>query len=531
MQIIAYTVSRDKGILRDDGVWRNTPPYLDFLLKPFDDAIRVFSDLDSDVAGLLGVLGLTRKELGKLADNKEVWLGSRDSGNLYRLGYIPGKWFSIDKGIGEEHLFAGFSDMGQYDEELLKVGVLSVEDRVKRAKQVGENVYKVLCELGLSPKSLISPVNAYRKGVLDTLDLPTVEDVPVDALEIAYECCLGSWVEAYQIGKWDKVYDYDINSAYPYYASQLQHLRAGEWKRSRDYEEDAVYGYTRCKLEITSDFSPILFVQGDNTFTPKGKFERSLTKKQIEFIHRHKLGYTAVQDGWWWYPSKDYLPNKPLYSPITLLYAEKQRAEGLRRDIIKRIMAGSFYGLWLETRGNEFGEHFMSPWGAEIETGVQLQIAEACLTNSVMPLHIAVDGVIVERPLDLQLNDDLGGWRLEHSGECYIMSSGLVTMSTKAGRGDFSVHHNWLKEQIAESPKSDCYSMSKLSVLSLAQAKNLGRIADVGKVEEITRSVSIGDNKRLYANIPKNFGQLVKRHYPSEPWTSEMLKLLGERKE
>ncbi len=529
MEIIAYTIDRETGICNSLGEHKTEPSYLEFLLHPYKETIKVFSHLDADVARLLALIDLTPKELEKLAKTGGIYINTNEATLPYIIRYIPGKWFSIDKGYGKGHLYAGFSDMSQYKEP----NDFSLSTRAKAAQYVGEQVYQAFVELGFSPKNLISPTNVYRKEVIDKLDLPSCDDVPIEALEIAYECCKGSWVEAFQIGAWDKVYDYDINSAYPYWASLLLDLRQGEWRQSSKYQKEANYGYCRCEVMIDTDFSPILLSLDENSYTPKGVFETSLTKKQIDFINHWNLGYATILDGWWWFGNGVNI--LPLDAEIKKLYKEKQGSTGIKKGIIKRIMAGSFYGLWLETRGGEFGEHFLSPWSAEIETRTQLQIAETCLRNKVVPLHVAVDGIITDKPIDL--GDDytqdieMGNWRLEHYGKCIIASSGLASIDAKNGTGDFSVKYDWLNWEIGNNPKARSYQMKKQSVLTLAQARNQRRLMDVGKTEEITRTVSFGDNKRLYEKMPKNFGELAQEQYRSEAWTADMLKILEGEEE
>jgi len=526
MKINSFTVDKNKGIFVSDG--RGYGKALGFAILDDvleygkEDTVSVFADLNADVANLLALLELTEQELKKLATKKKLYIAP------YSLTYIPGKWFSIDKGFGAGHPWIGFSDMSQYDDSYCAEPFS--HNKAVLARNTGQLVYEAFRQLGFEPKNLISPANVFRKEGIAKLDLPSYDDVPVDALEVAYECCKGNWVEAFQLGHWDKVWDYDLNSAYPFQASKLLDLRLGRWEQSSDYHPDATYGYARCEVFINSDFSPIIWQNGDRNYTPKQVFTTSLTKNQIDFINT-KLGYATVLDGWWWYANKRavYRVYMPLRKVVADLYKQKQKATGLKRDIIKRIMAGSFYGLFIETRGDDFGDYFLSPWAAEIEVNTQLEIANVVINNGLENnlLHIAVDGITLDCPCpELPQSLEAGAWRKSYEGKALIASSGLVCIDGKQGEGDFSVGYDWLTSQIRSAPKATQYEVEREGVVTLGMAYQGDRFAELGNKEKVIRAVNYGDMKRHYSKMPRNWGDLLKNTYQSVPYPFELLKTL-----
>lgn len=487
---------------------------LDSLLLDSWDTIKLFTHLDDDVSKLLRKLQLNTKQLQDLLEVKRCVVEK-----IYTLFYLPGKWFSIDKGFGQGKKWTGFSDLSQYGTDN------------------GQEVYDAYLELGFNPGNLISPSNVYRKEVLEKVDLPKVGDIPIEAAEIAYECCVGNWVEAYAIGHFDKVFDYDLRSAYPSEAMKLIDLRLGAWHQSKEYMKEAVYGYCRCAVTIEENFSPIVKSYNDRNYTPSGSFETSLTKAEIDFILQWQIGSVTILDGWWWTCplTLKNAPNRrvngqssviPLSDEVTRLYGLKSTTSGVKKDIIKRIMAGSYYGVFIEMRGDEFGDMFLPPYAAEIEANTRLKLAGLCYEANVTPLHVTVDGLITEKEIPYCRSDDIGSMRLERIGRSLICSSGLACIEGKHGAGDFSIEYSWLMNQIAGKPDEDKYILQTEQVLSLAQAAHLNRIQDVGTVEMITRSVEFADNKRSYEVIPDTFGQLAKGKYYSEPWDASTLSIL-----
>lgn len=487
---------------------------LDFLLKDTRDSIKLFTNLDDDVSKLLRILNLSKTQLEDLANVQRCVVDK-----IYTLMYIPGKWFSIDKGYGNSKQWAGFSDLSQYHSE--------ESINLDRAKAIAEEVYYTFADMGYNPNNLISPSNVYRKEVLDALDLPSFDDVPLQAMEIAYECCKGNWVESFAIGKFDKVWDYDINSAFPSQAAKLLDLRLGTWKQSNEYQKEATYGYCRCEVSIDSDFSPIIKQYGERSYTPKGVFQTSLTKNEIDFINQWNIGFVTIIDGWWWTFNIGQ-ESFPLLEEITKLYALKQSSTGIKREIIKRIMSGSFYGLFIELRNGKFGDKFMAPYAAEIEANTRLEIASLCMKYKVIPLHIAVDGIVVNKPIHegKVFIDTIGQWRLEHEGAAIIASSGLACIQSKTGKGDFSINYDELMQIATEHPEATEYTKTKKTVLSLGQAKAQGNIFNVGIEKEIVKTIDFGDNKREYEVMPENFGELVSRQYASKAWNAQLLDTL-----
>jgi len=392
LQIIGYHLDRDsRTIFTSNNERCSEPPYIEFLLKE-QDAIRVCYQLDFFVANLLKFINLSDKQLIQIHDTSEL------STNGYKFKFVPKKFFSIIKG----DKFVVLSDASQYMEryDLL-------EDPLKKAKEaqiIGVQVYNALSRLGLHPNSLVSPISAFDKEIFSKLNLPQIEDIPEEASEYAYNCCKGNWVESYQKGHFDKVYDLDISSAYPSIISKdCIDVRLGTWIKTDKFEQDAYYGFCKGIVNITSDFSPIIYSSDDNqSSTPKGEWETYITKQEIEFIEKYKLGTFEIEDGWWFFPDKITYPLKKI---TEWLYAKKESSKGIQKKIIKRIMSG-LYGRTLQVDfGGVIGDYFMPVWGATIQVNTRLEVARFILDNNLTNhvLSIAVDGCLVTKEVKIEL--------------------------------------------------------------------------------------------------------------------------------
>jgi intein/homing endonuclease len=343
LKIIGYHIAPNI-IANSDAETIQSSPWLDFLFADKGECIKVLYHMDYSIACLLKMIHLPKKACKELAETTDLEYKG------YTFQYMPKKWFAIkDKSTRQ---WAGFSDMSQYTDCALDMEYSTVTCAIS-AKETGEKVYQSLHKLGLHPKSLTSPISAFNKEVLSTIDLPTVDDLPDEVAQYAYNCCHGSWIECFKIGHFSDTLDFDIRSAYGSELAKLIDFRYGTWKQSKKYMPAALYGY--CKGEVTIDkpFSPILYKSNSQLYTPTGSWETYLTKKEIDFIWENKLGTFEIDDSWWWIPNKDIAQFNnlmPLGNTIDNLYTKKQQASNNFEDnIIKRIMCFSpDTNIWTE---------------------------------------------------------------------------------------------------------------------------------------------------------------------------------------
>jgi len=532
MQIVGYHIANNM-ITNSDGnilTYKDFPDdqlasyWLEFLLQPMPDTIKVLYHLNYSAAQLIRMLKIGPESGRRLMTMQKLKLAPEVQ---YELGYLSGKYLSM-KNSDE---FINFSDMYQYYGQEVTDGKCTVEDCMAKAVQAqstGQEAYDALRKMGLYPDTLTSPIRVWQKQVLANMDLPTVDDMPVEVAELAYQCCHGGWMEAFQRGSWDNAYDYDLSSAYPFQLTRVPDIRNGNWI---DYDKilpEATLGFMKGEVTINADFSPIIYEEDtDRKYTPRGTWDTVLTLGEYNFIKRYNLGDFNIEEGWFWQTEKF---SRPLYHPVKKLYNDKSKAIGLHREIAKRI-ANGIYGKFLEARNDytEFGPHFNPVWGALTESRTRLAVTEMCLKamkEGINVLHVAVDGVIFDKPVPSSwLGDRIGSWYLNTSGKCIIVSSGIVSIEGKGSVAqDFSISHDKLCNAILGNLEGNTYQMTKESFISLGRACNENRWAELGEHRQITRSVELNsEHKRHYPDEPLCWSDLLKGVYFSEPWDAELL--------
>lgn len=535
--MIGYHISRDKLTCTTGKVFNSDQDWLEILLNYEPLEAKIFYDLDYSVAALLHHEGITAEQGKKLQDIHKLHLNSG-----YRLSYYPGKVFTIDYGYGAGRGYAYFYNAKQYiDVHHNLDSIWTTTDtyaliKADRAQKTGENILASYNTLGFTSQSLTSPIKAFEKSHLYP-DIATVDDIPEEVGEFAYGSIKGNWVECYKLGSWNMAYDYDINGAYASELAKLLEIRDGHWIHSKsipDNRNTAPYGFARGIISIDAPFHPFIVNTGDLSHTPTGRWETYLTLQEIDFLMVNRLGTFKIEDCWYWTLGSTTDIDRPFEAVVNELWAERQSQDAIKSleadltlRLIKRILAG-MWGKMLELRGTEdnveFGDRFNPVYGAIVEANSRLKVAQLCLDNHIIPLAVAVDGVVTDKPLKLASSNELGQWRLTHQGKCIIVSSGIVGIEGKGANEEFSISYDWLAETLGNKPGQSNYTMEKIAPVTLARALSTDGWDKLGSLVKSTRTIYIGgETKRCYIDEPECGDDILKNVYDSSPWDISML--------
>jgi hypothetical protein len=520
MKIIAYYIQGDV-LYSSTGAQKREPPYLDFLLS--DSApytIQVFYNLDHAVSRLCRRL--------TEADIMTLWGDGILVKPPYTIKYISKSMLAIDKGEGQGHPFTTISDMTQYMEAPIvpNLSEAQIMARLKESVKISWDVYNSMKKLGLDPRTLTNPVRTLQNEILSKLGLPTIDDLPDEAGEYAYECCTGGWVECIKRGWFETIYDWDISGGYPAQIREMVDFRLGSWEKVTTLPSDrpeGMTGFFRAMYNTEADLHPILSTSPKTrNMTINGKDVNWMTLRKIDFVTARKLAEVNIIDGWLFTPSQVV---KPLRETIDGLQAKKVASQGMDREVIKRLMSG-IYGKTLElykSEGKAFGPLFNSPWGADIENNTHIEVCRFCLDNNIMPLYILTDGVATDVDLQLKSSKEIGHWKLDAKTSALVIGSGIVALKGKKGKGAFSLNYDSLMQTIHDHPEYDTIHMQTDGFLSMGEAVERKRIDLMGETQVDVRAIILNsDLKRCYINEPSNFGELITNTYPSIPWDVSM---------
>jgi hypothetical protein len=510
MQVIGYHFTGNKFVNSLGEISTDNP--LEFLLR-HPEAINVFYNLDWAVAKLCYILYFNPKQC------QTLWSKSKLLVEGYKFFYVPHRFLGISYGRWKE---TNFADVFQYEPDL-KFEIDGLE-AAKIAQELGQQVYDTLLKIDLHPTTLSSPVSAFQKEILSTLNLPTIDDMPPEVAVYAYKCLDGGWQEAYKKGHFQS-WDYDITSAYPQFISELVDFRYGEWVKSDKFNSKLPYGFCKGTVKIDKDFSPIIFDGKEQQYCPTGQWVRYLTNKQIRQIYDRNIGQFKIESAWYFVPDKIV---KPLKENMENLFEWKQELKGMEREVVKRILNGC-WGKFSEVfNDGELGNQFCPPFAAEIETQPKIQVTDFVLDNHVENnlLSIAVDGCLLNKKVAIPDSDTMGSWRLNLESSAFVVSAGIGAVKGKGGKGAFSLTYDWLRSQIDANPDKNEYAMSKVTPITLGNALKHNKLDRLGELETTQRSVVIDiEGKRLFKDLPKNGGDLLNNQYESVPLDVELIKL------
>ena len=510
MRIVAYKTNTENGKVRleestGEAVLSNKVEDLFFfLVEPYDDCIKVCWNLDITVSLFLKLLG--KIKCSQLKDKKRCHIAPFD------VFYVPGKVFSVVHIPTREK--ANLYGIEQYytelDEPKQTIGV----------QMLGEKLMQELKKMVMEPRKLTSPVAIYEDCILKNLDLPKLSNMPLGAAECAYRAAGRLWIETHIIGEFEKVFAYDLVSAFPNVVKELIDIRDCYWKKTKVYQEKAIYGYVKARMTIYDwvMVSPIIQETEEGLISPVGTWEGYFTKGELDFVLKWKIGEYRILEGYWALPRPNIELRKPLLEPMTKLLEYKQGSE-LQKLLAKRMAAG-IYGKLGEEREEEFGPYFLPCWFAEASTQPKLQVGEFLYEHGIGPrdnegysklCHIGVDGVMLTEPVKIE-----GQWCKEYEGEALVFSSGLVYTVATRPKG---LTLKEVLKMIHAHPRRSYYQKKLTRRLTLADSLAHHRLEDIGKPMDFSVSLSFinQEHDRDFKKLPHSGEQLLNNKYRSKP--------------
>lgn len=316
-ELFPYTIETQQYVLfgNSDGDYIHSPNLgtmecLSLIIeKAHIDAIHIGFAFGYDVNMILK--DLSKNHLRVLKDKGHViW-------KRWRIEYLPRKWFQItDRVLGRTvKIWDIFSFFMKSALEAWKEYGVQVSDGVVKGKQErGVHGYDALwteifpywreendayvaladklrnslhsADLFISawhgPGAIASHSLSRHKMHVHMAHSPEAVN---EASQYAYG---GGRFEMFKVGRANRtVYEYDINSAYPYAISQLPSLAHGRWTHTHDPKEIVRFGIYRISFAI-------------NPFEPLANFHRPMP-----FLHRDvrgRISFPCVVDTWVWSP-------------------------------------------------------------------------------------------------------------------------------------------------------------------------------------------------------------------------------------
>lgn len=411
----------------------HTADCLDLLLdveRSQPDAIHVGFALSYDVNMILRDVG--REKLEQLyQSNYCKWQG-------YRLFYYPNKWFQVVKGEVRCKLFDVFSFfqssfvtacekfLGKDDPELIRIregkqarSSFAFDELESFIVPYWEAELRLLLRLmnalrtdfrtaGLRVGSWHGP-GAVANSVFTQFKVHNAKaDTPEEVNRASQFAYAGGRFEQFYAGHYqDRVWEYDINSAYPSAVTGLPNLARGRWERVEDFDP-TVFGTWYVEHSETV---------GSSIHRPMPLFFRDA---------KGNVSFPGLVAGWYWTPEAALTPESVRYGwvfreegskPFTFVgdmyrTRAKWKREGNSAERALKLALNSLYGKMAQRVGAKDGapKWHQLEWAGFITSHCRAKLYNAILQAPDAIIAVETDALFSTQPLDLPIGEKLGEW-------------------------------------------------------------------------------------------------------------------------
>lgn len=385
--------------------------------------------------------------------------------------------------------------------------------------------------LGFPPQRYVSQANISKEYFSRVCEIPDIRKVSKRVKKYAFNCYHGGRFEILKKGWFDEVTLIDINSAYPYYISELTQCNKGKWYKVREVDEEALHGYYLCKVDVPGYVLPPFMINAGPALKifPRGVFGVYLTKNEI-VKYRDYCEIKVIKG----YEFKSEDKTKPFQEAIYKLYELKKATDkkDFRYDIYKKT-ANAFYGtLYEKIKKNRKwveGKLFNPLYASEITANTRIQVYEEAMKYGDRVIGFATDSVIVQGSVAMCNNKELGKFDVDKKGPGCVLQSGIYEIAGECKtRGmlksaklekDGKVYEN-IFDYIGQEPQKIKYEWDIERPVNLGEAVRhwkKWKIEDINVWKIFHKTMDVNkDKKRLWDEKFKNGGELYEKHIESK---------------
>lgn len=359
-----------------------------------------------------------------LPDKKRSpWVVVNDTGTFFQSAFLTAlkRW-----GVGNEELW---KMIGEGKDGRKSFGAMTEETRLYNGLEIEllEDLmeqFRRLCEeVGYVPRQWQGPGNIasamfLRHGIPKSVELEGV--LPHGLLAMAQAAYYGGRFETTAVGDIKgPVYQYDINSAYPYACTLLPCLMHGVWVNKPSPDGPGVYvaeiSFAASRQKSLHPF-PVRRKDGSIFFPRCGSGWYWSPEVEAAFRAGTKVSYASV----WQYEKRcDCSP----FAFVRDVYAERVRVGKTGKGLVLKLALNSLYGKLAQSIGS-------APYSNPVWAGLITSITRAMLYRAVSDRNdcfmLATDGIFLGAPAALPTGTALGEWDYKiHESGMFIIQPGL----------------------------------------------------------------------------------------------------------
>lgn len=412
-------------------------------------------------------------------------------------------------------------------------------------KRLADYFWKLVSlNLNYTPKRPFSKGKLSEEYFLDRCYIPTINyfthpQAPKERakrmkiLKYAYDSYYGGRFELIQRGYSDKVFCYDIKSAYPAELANLIDFTQGKWEKfDKKINESAYEGFYHVSINCQEAFfCPVVQKRCDLSLYPNGRFNHYLTKSEILFIESHFENVSVkIKSGYEFFPKELKFPFK---SEIERLYEWKEKESDPDIKYAVKIILNSLYGKTIQISDNSRPGKLFNPFYASIITAnTRTKLLKLACQKPECIIMFSTDGVHSSEPLNVPNKPGLGDFAKDFIGEgVYLMSDVYNLWNEKktknklrgfsiASEKDITAGDVLLRDILANMNTPE-YLYSTRRPYHLGECLlhlNKRSIHDLNVFGEVEKSINVnGDKKRIWDKDFLSGKQALKETIQSVP--------------
>lgn len=266
--------------------------------------------------------------------------------------------------------------------------------------------------------------------------MATNDERIAEAARYAY---FGGRFEQFRIGyTQDKVYQYDIRSAYPFAISRLPSLAGITWvNRQRKRNTFNTYGLYKVSYHATDRMTldkpgPLPWRdKNGNIYYPHDIHSGWYWGIELQATQRHQTGELTILDAW--EPKTD--PADFPFTWVAEMYNERARMkkEGNPTQLALKLAMNSLYGKLAQSKGAKLNPdgtwriptYHQLEWAGWITAASRAKLYDAMMQAGSSLIAVETDAVYSTKPLDLPCSPKLGDWEEEIAEAIMYVQSGV----------------------------------------------------------------------------------------------------------
>lgn len=270
-----------------------------------------------------------------------------------------------------------------------------------------------------------------------------ISELPEYVELAARHAYFGGRIECLQFGySRERIYQYDVNSAYPAAMINLPSLGAGEWVSMPWVNPmPGVIALAHVEWSVTDEIGPFPFRYADGTIHYPRAGAGWYHAPEVIAALEHATGIVNVLTVYEWVPASDEKPfafvGEYFDRRKKLIAGEIDGPPGLEKVI--KLGLNSLYGKLAQNAGYNPERGIIPPYHSIVYAGMitsatRARLYEAAMQSPESIVMMMTDGIVSTKPLDLETPKEkiLGLWEQTVSDEFVSVQSGIYANARNA---------------------------------------------------------------------------------------------------